>query len=368
MKKTPFYESGLEYGAKMAELFGYWLPVEYSAGHSREHLATRESVSLCDLDYMAEFVIEGPDALPLVQMLATNDYSKKNIGSVQYTAMCDEDGQMIDDCTIWVMDKNKYMIISGSEDDYAWISKQAKPYDVATTNVTDKHTTLALQGPKANRVLQPLVDIDLSTIGYYRFRPAKISGIECIIARMGYTGEAGFELHFASTEGPTIWNLVMKAGQAYDIVPCAQAALESLRQEAGYLLVGKDHDRSTNPFEAGIGFAVKFGKENFIGKAALQRIVREGVTRRMVWLDILSGDVAETGDKIFVGDREIGTVTSGSFSPTRKRGTAMAFVNPAHAVPSLDVTVLLDNGTRSNAKLSVMPLYDPGDTRTKNFA
>jgi aminomethyltransferase len=368
MKKTPFYESGLEYGAKMIEAFGYYLPWEYNVGHSREHSATRESISLCDLDYMGEFVIEGPDALRLVQMLATNDYSKKTIGSVQYTAMCDEDGQMIDDCTIWCLDKSKYMIISGSEDDYAWISKQAKSYDVTTTNVTDEHTTLALQGPKANRVLQPLVDIDLSTIGYYRFRPAKISGIECIIARMGYTGEAGFELHFASSEGPTIWNLVMKAGKAHDIVPCGQAALESLRQEAGYLLVGKDHDRRTNPFEAGIGFAVKFGKEDFIGKAALQRIVREGVTRRMVWLDIPSGDVAETGDKIVVGDREIGIVTSGSFSPTRKRGTAMAYVNPAYAVPSLDVAVVLTNAKRADAKLSVMPLYDPGDTRTKSFA
>ena len=352
----------------MVELFGYYLPWEYSAGHSQEHLATRESVSLCDLDYMGEFVIEGPDALRLVQMIATNDYSKKTVGSVQYTALCDEGGQMIDDCTIWCLDKNKYMVISGSEDDYAWILKQAQPYDVTTTNVTDAHTTLALQGPKAGRVLQQLADIDLSTIGYYRFRPAKISGIECIIARMGYTGEAGYEIHFASTEGSTLWNLIMKAGKPYDIVPCAQAALESLRQEAGYLLVGKDHDRSTNPFEAGIGFTVRFSKDNFIGKEALLQIAREGVTRRMVWLDIPSGDVAETGDKVFVADRQVGVVTSGSFSPTRKRGTAMAYVDAAHAVPSLDVAIALGDGNRAGAKLSVMPLYDPGDTRTKSFS
>ena len=153
MKKTPFYESGLESGAKMVEVFGYYLPWEYGVGHSREHLATRENVSLCDLDYMAEFVIEGPDAFRFIQMLATNDYSKKTIGSLQYTTMCDEDGQMIDDCTIWCMDKNNYMIICGTEDDYAWISEHAKPYNVTITNVTDKHTTLALQGPKANRAL-----------------------------------------------------------------------------------------------------------------------------------------------------------------------------------------------------------------------
>jgi aminomethyltransferase len=366
MKRTPFHDKGLECGAKMVEMFGYYLPWEYGAGHAREHLATREGVTICDLHYMGEFTIEGPDALRLVQMIATNDYSKKGIGSIQYTAMCDESGLMVDDCTIWRLDTDKYMVISGSEDDYAWISEQAKQLNVATANITDDHTTLAVQGPKSGRVVQALADIDVSTIGYYRFRPAKIHGIDCIIARMGYTGEIGYELHFASSEGPAIWDLVMKAGRPYDIVPCAQAALESLRQEAGYLLVGKDHDRKTNPLEAGIGFAVKFGKEQFIGKAALEKIARDGVRRRMVWLDVASGELADTGDAIFVADRQIGTVTSGSYSPTRNRGTAMAYVDPAHAIPSLDVAVSLHGGKRVNARISNMPLYDPGDTRTKS--
>jgi len=368
MKKTPFHECGLKSGATMVELFGYYLPWEYGAGHSREHLGTREDASLCDLDYMAEFVIRGPDALRFIQMLATNDYAKKVPGTIQYTAMCDDEGRMIDDCTIWCMDKDHYTIISGSEDDYAWIAEKAQAFDVTVENITDSHTTLSLQGPKAKRVLQPLVDIDLSALSYYRFRKATLAGVECIIARMGYTGEAGFELHFASREGATVWDAIMKSGEPHGIVPCAQAALESLRQEAGYLLVGKDHDRKTNPFEAGIGFTVKFGKEDFFGKAALEKIVREGVTRRMVWLDIPSGEVPETGDKIYVGDKQVGLITSGSFSPTRKRATAMAYVNPAHAVPSLDVQIALAKGNRVGAKVSVMPLYDPGDTRTKTFA
>lgn len=368
MKKTPFYECGLECGAKMVEAFGYYLPLEYGAGHSQEHLGTREDVSLCDLHYMAIFEVQGPDALRFIQMLATNDFSKKVPGTIQYTALCDDNGLMIDDCTIWCMEKDHYTIVSGSEDDYAWISEKAKSFDVTIANTTEEHTTLALQGPKAKRVLQPLVGTDLSTLGYYRFRKTMISGVECIVARMGYTGEAGFELHFASSEGKEIWDNLMNAGKHYGIVPCGQAALESLRQEAGYLLVGKDHDRGTNPFEAGIGFTAKVGKQDFIGKAALERIVREGVTRRLVWLDVPSGEVAETGDKVFVGDKEIGTVTSGSFSPTRKRGTAMAYVEPAHAVPSLEVQIALQKGMRVDAKLSVMPLYDPGDTRTKAFA
>lgn len=367
MKKTPFYDVGLEYGAKMREMFGYYLPWEYATGHAQEHLGTREGVSLCDLDYMGEFVIEGPDALKVVQLIATNDFSKKTAGSVQYTALCDENGLMIDDCTIWCLDKNKFMVISGSESDYEWIAKHAQAYDVKTTNITDKHTTLALQGPKSHRVLQQLADIDLSTIGYYRFRPAKISGIECIIGRMGFTGEAGYEVHFASSEGATMWKLIMEAGKASGIVPCAQAALESLRQEAGYLLVGNDHDRSTNPFEAGIGFTVKFSKENFIGKEALLKVARDGVSRRMVWLDIPSGDVAETGDELLVADRQIGVVTSGSFSPSRKRGTVMAYVDVAHTIPGLDVEIALGNGSKAGAKLSLMPLYDPGDTRTRSF-
>jgi glycine cleavage system aminomethyltransferase T len=153
VKKTPFHDAGLALGAKMVELFGYYLPWEYSAGHEKEHLGTRNAASLCDLDYMGEFIIEGADALAFVQKLATNDYSKKTAGSVQYTAMCDAQGNMIDDGTIWSLGEHKFMVVSGAESDFDWIKSNAGGFNITLKNITSEHTTLALQGPKSAHVI-----------------------------------------------------------------------------------------------------------------------------------------------------------------------------------------------------------------------
>ena len=367
MKKTPFHEVGLAQGAKMVELFGYYLPWEYSAGHEKEHLGTRTAASLCDLDYMGEFIIEGPDAQSLVQKLATNDYSKKAIGSVQYTAMCDSHGNMIDDGTIWRLGQNKYMVVSGAESDFDWIKSNAGGFNVTLKNITSEHTTLALQGPKSWHVMRKLTKFALETIGYYRFVETKVAGVDCILARMGYTGEFGYEIHCLPKHGRDVWDKVMEAGADIGIVPCGQAALESLRQEAGYLLVGNDHDKNTNPLEAGIGFAVKLNKADFNGKEALKQIALHGVSRRIVWFDIPSPAVPNKGDLILIGTEKVGEVTSGSHSPTRGRGTAMGYVKPEHTIPGL-VFAIECEGKRHDAKLSVMPLYDPGDSRTRVMA
>lgn len=364
MKKTPFHEVGLAQGAKMVELFGYYLPWEYSAGHEKEHLGTRNAASLCDLDYMGEFIIEGPDALAFVQKLATNDYSKKAVGSVQYTAMCDSQGNMVDDGTIWRLGEHKYMVVSGAESDFDWIKSNAGGFNVALKNITSEHTTLALQGPKALPVMRKLTNLDLESIGYYRFVETKVADVDCILARMGYTGEFGYEIHCHPRHGRDVWDKVMKGGADIGIVPCGQAALESLRQEAGYLLVGNDHDKNTNPLEAGIGFTVKLSKPDFNGKEALKQIGLRGVSRRIVWFDIPSRTVPNKGDPIFIGTKKIGEVTSGSYSPTRRRGTAMGYVSPEYTIPGL-VFAIESEGKRHDAKLSVMPLYDPGDTRMR---
>jgi len=351
----------------MIELFGFYLPWEYAPGHEKEHMAARQAASLCDLDYMGEFIIEGPDALALVQKLMTNDYAKKDIGSIQYTAMCDGDGNMVDDGTVWRLGKNKYMFVSGAEEDFAWIEKNVGNLDVKIKNITSEHTTLALQGPKSTHVLSKLTDCKLESIGYYRFVEAKVAGVECLVARMGYTGEFGYEVHFHPSHGRDIWTQIMKAGEDVGIMPCGQAALESLRQEAGYLLVGNDHDTTTNPLEAGIGFVVKRNKSDFNGKKALADVAANGVRRRIVWFDIPSGTVVKTGDAILVANKKVGQVTSGSFSPTRKRGTAVGYVHPEHTIPGLICSIESEGG-RHDAKLSVMPLYDPGDVRTRAAA
>ena len=363
-KKTPFYDVGLEHGAQMQEMFGYYLPWEYAPGHMEEHLGTRQRASLCDLDYMGEFAIEGPDALRFVQHVFTNDFRNLAVGAIRYTTLCAPTGNMRDDGTVWRLGETEYIFISGDEADYEWLAQNAESYDVAVKNITSQHTTLALQGPESTAVLREITDVDLDAIRYYHFTRGTVVGVDCLIARMGYTGEWGYEVHFDPKHGAVIWKAIMEAGAHCNIVPCGQAALESLRQEAGYLLVGNDHDKSTNPLEAGIGWTVKFEKEDFIGKSSLLDVARQGVTRTLVWFRLPGEEVAEKGNTIFTGDREIGSVTSGSYSPTFRAGTAMGYVAPQFAIRGASFEIEID-GKRRPAKLSVMPLYDPGDWLTR---
>jgi len=364
-KQTPFHEVGMAAGAEMQELFGYWLPWQYERGHVEEHLATRNRVSICDLDYMAEFKIIGPAALQFVQKLLTNDFKNLGVGRVRYTAMCNLDGNMVDDGTLWRLGDNEYVLITGSESDFDWVSAQASEFDVEVSNITSTWTTLAVQGPESASVVEALVGPGVvDSVPYYGFTRASATGSECILARMGYTGERGYEFHLEPSGAEALWRGLLDAGKDKDILPCGQAALESLRQEAGYLLVGNDHDPMTNPFEAGIGRVVVFGKGEFNGGAALAAIRKSGVGRTMVWMKLEGTDVVNTGDPILVDSVKIGQVTSGSYSPTQKRGVAMGYVEPAHAIPGIGVEIE-SAGANVPASISVMPLYDPGDVRTR---
>jgi aminomethyltransferase len=362
-RETPFYNVGLAAGAEMQDLFGYWLPWHYEAGHEAEHRATRERASVCDLDYMAEFKLTGPDSLRLAQHLFTTDLEDLAVGRVRYTAMCNSDGNMIDDGTVWRLGPDELVYISGDEADFEWLESNAKPYDVQLSNLTSDWTTLAVQGPASRKVLEPMLSVDLGSLRYYGFTRAKVGEADCIVARMGYTGEAGFEFHFQPAHAEAIWTAIMNAGAEDDILPLGQAALESLRQEAGYLLVGNDHDKSTNPFEAGIGRVVKFTKPDFNGRQALIDTLEHGLTRTIVWFKLEGPAVVAKGDAIRLDGQTVGTVTSGSYSPTLGRGVAMGYVEPSHAIQGATFDVGPDSQTE-RATLSVMPLYDPGDVRT----
>lgn len=367
-RKTAFYDVGIEYGAVMRELFGYWLPWEYRNGHVDEHLGTRRRASVCDLDYMAECLIEGKDALAYVQRLFTNDFCDLAVGAIRYTAMCNADGGMVDDGTVWRLAESKFLFVSGNEADFNWLSEQASGFDVELKHITSDWTTLALQGPRSRDVLGELTSAALDEIRYYHFVEAKVAGVDCHIDRLGYTGEFGYELHFHPRHGEKMWKSLMDAGAPWDIVPCGQAALESLRQEAGYILVGNEHNKSRNPFEASIGWTVKLGKASFNGKDALSDVLRRGVKRSLVWFMLHDRAVASTGDSVLNGDeREIGNVTSGAYSPTFDRGIVMAYVEPQFAVPGAPFTVRTANGDDHSATLSRMPLYDPGDVRSKGL-
>jgi len=364
IKKTPFHDVGVEAGAKMVELFGYYLPWEYATGHQEEHQGTRTRASLCDLHYMGEFLIEGSGAQGLIQKLCTSDFSKKKIGSIKYTTFCNSDGNMMDDGTVWRLAEDQYLVISGDEADYGWILQNAADFDVRIRNITDEHTTLALQGPKSTDVLKKLADINLDSIRYYTFVDGKVNGVDCRVARMGYTGEFGYEIHVHPQHGREMWLAIMDAGSDVRIVPLGQAGLESLRQEAGYLLIGNDHDKRTNPLEAGLGWTVDFNKSDFNGKSALEKVRKSGIGRTLVWFRVPDGAVAKKGDAICTDGKKIGEVTSGSYSPTFKAGTAMGYVQAKHAINGAVYSIKTD-GKDCAARLSVASLYDPGNTRTR---
>jgi len=368
VRHTPFYDVGLQYGADMQDLFGYALPREYAAGHIQEHLGTRERASLCDLDYMAEFWVTGADARSFVQHVCTNDYRQVKPGTIRYTAFCQPNGNMVDDGTVWCFEDSRFLIMSGDESDFDWFVEardSAGSFQIELENVTSEWTTLALQGPRSRDILGKLFSLKLlDDIRYYHFTESIAGGVDCTVNRMGYTGEFGYELHFHPRDGGRLWEGIMEAGREFEIVPCGQAALESLRQEAGYLLVGNDHDKSTNPLEAGIGFTVKFGKNDFIGRQALSEIRKNGVKRRMVWFKLTDDVIANKGDMITGDDVEVGVVTSGSYSPTLGRGVAMGYVRPEFAISGLDYAITIA-GEEHAANLSLMPLYDPGDKLTK---
>ena len=309
--------------------------------------------------------IAGPQALQFAQELLTNDFSNLGIGRVRYTAMCDLSGNMVDDGTLWRLTDNEYLLITGSESDFDWVSGQASGFDVEVSNITSTWTTLAVQGPDSRPVIEALVGPGIvDSLPYYGFVRTEVTGSDCLLARMGYTGEFGYEFHLAPDGAEALWNGLLEKGNGKDILPCGQAALESLRQEAGYLLVGNDHDPSTNPFEAGIGRVVAFSKDQFNGRSALNTIKKTGVSRTMVWMKLKSTDVVKTGDPIFIDGAQIGQVTSGSYSPTQKRGVAMGYVEPSHAIPGIDVDIRMTE-IDVPATISLMPLYDPGDVRTR---
>jgi aminomethyltransferase len=364
MKRTAFHDVNLDNGAVMREMFGYLLPWEYAPGHAAEHMATRRSASICDLDYMGEYTIEGPDALAFVQRVFTNDFRTLTVGAIRYTAMCDQDGGMVDDGTVWRMADDKFMFVSGDEADYDWLVANSSGFDVRLANITSELTTLAIQGPRARDVIASVTTQDLGALRYYHFVRTTIAGVDCLLDAMGYTGEAGYEVHVHPRHARQVWTALMSAGEAVGMLPLGQCALESLRQEAGYLLVGNDHDRNTNPLEAGIGWVVRFGKGDFIGRQALFDRARGGVQRRLVWFRLKSGAVPAKGDTILSGSTKIGEVTSGSFSPTFGDATAMGYVQPGFAVPGIDYTIVV-GGEPQVATLSVMPRYDPGDWLTK---
>ncbi len=335
LKTTPFTETHIALGAKMAEFAGFNMPICYPTGITTEHKIVREGVGVFDVSHMGEFWVKGEKALDFLQYITTNDVSKLDAGKAQYTCFPNGKGGIVDDLIIYKYSTTKYLLVvnAGNIDkDWAWVNQQ-NTFGVNLENASAKYGQLAVQGPKATEMLQKLTDADLKAIEYYSFREWSFAGIQgVILSNTGYTGAGGFELYFPVAAAKQIWDALFEVGKEYGLAPIGLGARDSLRLEKWYCLYGHDIDDTTSPLEAGLGWITKFDAKDFIDKEYLLKQKAEGVQRKLVHMICKERAIPRNGYEICDEQgNEIGKVTSGIMCPTTNQGIAMGYVKTAFA-------------------------------------
>lgn len=344
MKITRFNSIHKKLNAKLVEFAGFEMPIQYKGGIIHEHNVVREKVGVFDVSHMGEFEVRGVDALPFLQYLTLNDVSKLSEGHIQYSAMCFEDGGIVDDFLVYHMGDYYMLVVNGAniDKDWEWVNKIAKKFDVQLKDTSDEYNLLAVQGPESLKTIQKLTDTNLSEIESYHFKIGKVAGIETIISRTGYTGELGFELYFKGNEADAekVWNELFKAGEEFGIEPAGLGARDTLRMEKGYCLYGNDIDETTNPIEAGLGWITKFNKGEFVASEVLAKIKADKPSRNLVGiLTNVERFIPRHGYKIFSGEKEIGVVTSGNISPSLNKPIAIGYVAAEFKAPGTDIEI-----------------------------
>ena len=332
MKNTALKHIHESLGAKMVPFAGYLMPVQYE-GINIEHETVRKGVGVFDVSHMGEFLIEGENALELIQRISSNDAANLEVGDAQYSCMPNEEGGIVDDMIVYRVKEATYLLVvnaSNIQKDWDWISKK-NSHNAEMKNISDAYSLLAIQGPKAVDAMQSLTSVDLGQIPFYKFKVADFAGIEhVIISATGYTGSGGFEIYCKNSEVEQIWNKVFEAGASFGIKPIGLAARDTLRLEMGYCLYGNDIDETTSPIEAGLGWITKFTKD-FSNAAALKKQKEEGVSRRLRAFELETRGIPRQGYNILNEAGEIiGNVTSGTMSPSLKKGIGMGYVNTSH--------------------------------------
>ncbi|OGS69845.1 MAG: glycine cleavage system protein T [Flavobacteria bacterium RIFCSPLOWO2_12_FULL_35_11] len=333
MKNTALTHIHESLGAKMVPFAGYMMPVQYE-GINIEHETVRNGVGVFDVSHMGEFHLKGKNALALIQKVTSNDASVLVDGKIQYSCLPNNDGGIVDDLLVYRITEDHYFLVvnaSNIEKDWNWISSH-NDLGVEMTNVSDDLSLLAVQGPKAAQALQSLTDIDLSAMEYYTLKIGTFAGIDnVIVSATGYTGSGGFEIYFKNKDAEHIWNAIFKAGEKFGIKPIGLAARDTLRLEMGFCLYGNDINDTTSPIEAGLGWITKFTKD-FTNSEALKKQKEEGVSKKLVAFEVVEKAVPRHDYEIVNEEGEnIGVVTSGTMSPSLKKGIGMGYVKTAYA-------------------------------------
>ena len=331
MKNTPFFQKHIDLGAKMAEFAGYNMPISYS-GINDEHAAVRKNAGVFDVSHMGEFILKGENSLDLIQRVTSNDASKLTAGKAQYSCLPNETGGIVDDLLVYCIEENKvYMLVvnaSNIEKDWNWISR-FNTKGVEMHNISDKTALLAIQGPKATKILQPLTEMDILNLKYYTFTKGKFAGVEnVLVSATGYTGAGGVEIYFENKndDAEKIWTAIFDAGSSQGLKPIGLGARDTLRLEMGFCLYGNDIDENTSPLEAGLGWITKFTKE-FNSKAIFEKQKTEGLKRKLVAFEMIDKGIPRHGYEIKDNEgNKIGHVTSGTQSPSLQKAIGMGYV------------------------------------------
>ncbi|KFZ42859.1 glycine cleavage system protein T [Anoxybacillus flavithermus] len=359
LKRTPLFSLYAEYGAKTIDFGGWELPVQFSS-IKEEHEAVRMRAGLFDVSHMGEFEVKGKDSLAFLQKMMTNDVAKLTDGHAQYTLMCDEEGGTVDDLLVYKKGDDHYLLVVNAaniEKDFAWLEAHVFG-DVELVNISNDIAQLALQGPLAEKVLQPLTTIDLSTIKFFAFVDhVNVAGVQTLVSRTGYTGEDGFELYCDAEDAPTLWRAILEAGKEEGVLPCGLGARDTLRFEACLPLYGQELAKDITPIEAGLGFAVKTNKDvDFFGKEVLTKQKEEGTPRKLVGIEMIDKGIPRHGYAVYVNNEQVGVVTTGTQSPTLKKNIGLALISTAFS--ALDTEVEVDvRGKRLKAKVVATPFY-----------
>jgi aminomethyltransferase len=360
LKRTPLYPLYEEYGAKTIDFGGWDLPVQFSS-IKEEHEAVRERAGIFDVSHMGEIAVRGKESAAFLQKMVTNDLSKLKEGRAQYTAMCYENGGTVDDLLIYRLGPDEFLLIvnaANTEKDYDWLTQHAGG-DVEVENVSDRYALIAIQGPKAQQILQKMAtDTDLSEIKFFAFRQdVDLNGAKALVSRTGYTGEDGFEIYCKPEDAISLWKNLLEAGKEEGILPCGLGARDTLRFEATLPLYGQELSPEITPLEAGIGFAVKLNKEeDFIGKEALAKQKEEGVPRKLAGIEMLERGIPRNGYAVYSHDEEIGFVTSGTQSPTLQKNIGLALIKSEYSDIGTELEIAVRK-KRLKAKVIETPFY-----------
>jgi aminomethyltransferase len=350
LKKTPLHARHVASGAKMVEFGGWDMPVEYS-GITQEHLAVRSAAGLFDVSHMGELEIAGKDALAAVQSIFCNDVARLQPGDAQYSALLTNQGTFVDDVVVYRLRSDHFLVVVNAANvvkDYNWIAERLTAFgDAVAMDASSRYALLAVQGPAAAGIVQPLTGVDLASLKHYSFAHGEIANVRGTVSRTGYTGEDGFEIFIPPQQADKVWQAILQSGQPAGLIPCGLGARDTLRLEAGMRLYGNDIDETTTALEAGLGWIV----------AAPRRAqMTAGLTRKLVGFEMIDPGIARHGYDVYVDGVSAGKVTSGTQTPTIKKAIGMAYAPIAKTAAGSEFDIDI-RGRRARARVVRLPFY-----------